>query len=150
MNGDGPDVRDLPGILGIDHVGVAVPDLDAGQAPYVALGLRSVGEEIVPDQGVRVRVLDTGVGTIELLAPLAPDTPVGRFLTARGPGLHHLAFRVADVRRALESAIASGLAPIDDAPRSGRAGSRVAFLHPRSAGGVLIELVEPAAGPSRP
>lgn len=150
MNGDGPDVRDLPGILGIDHVGVAVPDLDAGQAPYAALGVRSVEDEEVPDQGVRVRLLDTGAGTIELLAPLAADTPVGRFLASRGPGLHHLAFRVADVRHALEAAVSSGLRPIDVVPRPGRAGSRVAFLHPRSVGGVLIELVEPASGAVRP
>ncbi|MEX2503085.1 MAG: methylmalonyl-CoA epimerase [Trueperaceae bacterium] len=132
----------------IDHVGIAVPDLDAGAEPYRSLGLAVHEDEEVPDQNVRVRILRAGDGWIELLAPLHEDTPVARFLASRGPGLHHLAFRVPDVDAALRDAVRSGARAIDATPRDGRAGSRVAFLHPTWSGGVLIELVQPS--PARP
>lgn len=133
----------------LDHVAVAVAGrdaaaLDAAAAPYLALGLRVDGEdEEVPAQGVRVRLLRSGGTHIELLAATSPDSPVARFVERRGPGLHHLALRVPDLEAALARLRADGARLVDDAPRPGRGGSRVAFLHPSHAGGVLIELVEP-------
>lgn len=128
----------------IDHVGIAVPDLDAGAAPWRALGLPWAEDEVVPQQGVRVRVLRAGDGLLELLAPLDDASPVARFLARRGPGLHHLAFRVGDVASELARLRAEGARTVDDAPRPGRGGSRVAFVHPSWANGVLVELVQPA------
>lgn len=131
----------------IDHVGVAVHDLDAGAAPWRMLGLPEVEDETLPEQGVRVRLLRSGTGLIELLAPLDAASPLTRFLARRGPGLHHVAFRVGDVARELARLQREGAETIDPAPRRGRGGSQVAFLHPRAAGGVLIELVQPPAAP---
>ena len=127
----------------IDHVGIAVPDLEAGATPWLALGLPVEEDEEVPSQGVVVRLLRAGDGFVELLAPLRTDTPVGRFLASRGPGLHHVAFRVGDVAAELARLRGEGARLIDETPRPGRGGSRVAFLHPRWAGGTLIELVQP-------
>jgi methylmalonyl-CoA epimerase len=129
----------------IDHVGIAVSDIDAALALYGdALGMPLVHRETVSDQGVDAALLDVGDGHVELLAPLGPDTPVGKFLARNGAGLHHVAYRVADVAAALDAARAAGLRLIDETPRTGIRGSRVAFLHPAATGGVLTEIVQPA------
>jgi methylmalonyl-CoA/ethylmalonyl-CoA epimerase len=133
----------------IDHIGVAVADLDAAIALHRdTYGMLLVHREVVASQGVEAALLDVGESHLELLAPLGEDTPVGRFLAKRGPGLHHVAYRVDDVAAALEDVRAAGLRVIDEAPRAGIRGSRVAFLHPSAAGGVLTELVQPAAVPA--
>ena len=129
--------------LSLDHVAIATPDLELGSAPYLALGLTPEGpDEEVPEQGVRVRVFAVGTALIELLSPSGPDGPVAAFLTRRGPGLHHLAFRVDHLEVRLAQLKEAGAQLIDAAPRPGRAGTRVAFVHPAWAGGTLIELVE--------
>jgi methylmalonyl-CoA/ethylmalonyl-CoA epimerase len=129
----------------IDHVGIAVSDIDAALGLYGdALGMPLVHRETVSDQGVDAALLDVGDGHVELLAPLGPDTPVGKFLARNGAGLHHVAYRVADVAAALDAARAAGLRLIDETPRTGIRGSRVAFLHPAATGGVLTEIVQPA------
>jgi methylmalonyl-CoA/ethylmalonyl-CoA epimerase len=137
---------DTPRLSAIDHVGVAVEDLDSTLALYRdALGLPAVHRETVADQGVEAVLLDVGEGHIELLAPLHADTAVGKFLARRGPGLHHVAYRVESIEQALSALAASGLRLIDERPRPGIRGSQVAFLHPSSTGGVLTEIVQPAA-----
>jgi methylmalonyl-CoA/ethylmalonyl-CoA epimerase len=129
----------------IDHVGVAVEDIDAALALYRgALRMPIVHRETVAEQGVDAALLDVGDGHVELLQPLGPETPVGKFLTRKGPGLHHVAYRVVDVEEALGALAAAGLRLIDEHPRTGIRGSRVAFLHPASTGGVLTEIVQPA------
>ena len=129
----------------IDHVGVAVEDIDSALALYrEALGMPLVHRETVTEQGVDAALLDVGDGHVELLAPLGPDTAVGKFLAKRGPGLHHVAYRVKDIDAALEQLGGAGLRLIDERPRTGIRGSRVAFLHPGSTGGVLTEIVQPA------
>jgi len=129
----------------IDHLGVAVEDLDAAIALYRdTLGMPLVHRETVTEQGVDAALLDVGDGHMELLAPLGPDTPVGKFLARNGPGLHHVAYRVADVEQTLGALAAAGLRLIDERPRGGIRGSRVAFVHPASTGGVLTEIVQPA------
>ncbi len=123
----------------IDHVGVAVSSLDdAGPLFELLTGATCSAVEELEDQGVNVSF----VGGLELLEPRGPDTPVGRFLERRGPGVHHVALRVEDVEEALARFRDRGLQPVDEAPRPGARGHRVAFLHPKSTGGVLIELVE--------
>jgi methylmalonyl-CoA/ethylmalonyl-CoA epimerase len=129
----------------IDHVGVAVDDLDAAIALHErAYGLALAHREVVEQQGVEAVLIDVGEGHVELLRPLAADTAVGRFLASRGPGLHHVAYRVADIRLALDILRERGLRLIDETPRVGIRDSRVAFVHPQSAGGVLTEIVQPA------
>jgi methylmalonyl-CoA/ethylmalonyl-CoA epimerase len=129
----------------IDHVGVAVPSIDSALALYRdALGMPLVHRETVTEQGVDAALLDVGDGHIELLEPLDPDTAVGKYLSRRGPGLHHVAYRVVSVEETLEACAAAGLRLIDETPRVGIRGSRVAFLHPSSTGGVLTEIVQPA------
>jgi methylmalonyl-CoA/ethylmalonyl-CoA epimerase len=129
----------------IDHVGIAVADIDEALAVYRdALGMPLVHRETVAEQGVDAALLDIGDGHIELLQPLGPDTAVGKFLERRGPGLHHVAYRVADVSATLDALRAAGMRLIDETPRTGIRGSRVAFVHPASTGGVLTEIVEPA------
>ncbi len=131
----------------IDHVGVAVESIDASLALYRdALKMPLVHRETVQEQGVDAALLDVGDGHIELLQPLGPDTAVGKFLARRGPGLHHVAYRVEDIEHALEALKSTGLRLIDERPRTGIRGSRVAFLHPASTGGVLTEIVQPAEG----
>jgi methylmalonyl-CoA epimerase len=128
----------------IDHVGVAVEDIDATLALYRdTLGMPLVHRETVAEQGVDAALLDVGDGHIELLQPLGPETAVGKFLARRGPGLHHVAYRVDDVEATLRSLAAAGVRLIDERPRTGIRGSRVAFLHPASTGGVLTEIVQP-------
>ncbi len=131
----------------IDHVGVAVEDLDAAVALYESqFEMPLVHRERVEEQGVEAVLLDVGEGHVELLAPLGPDTPVGKYLAKNGPGLHHVAYAVDDIDAALEQIAAAGIEQIDKTPRVGIRESRVAFLHPRSTGGVLTEIVEPAGG----
>src|SRR3954447_24475092 len=128
----------------IDHIGVAVADLDAAIDLHTgAYGMPLVHRETVAEQGVEAALLDVGESHVELLAPLGEDTPVGRFLASRGPGLHHVAYQVADVGAALAQMREAGLRLIDQTPRTGIRGSQVAFLHPATAGGVLTELVTP-------
>lgn len=130
-------------LTSIDHVGVAVPSIDAALALYRdSLGMPLVHRETVTGQGVDAALLEVGEGHIELLEPLGPDTAVGKFLTRRGAGLHHVAYRVASVQETLDACAAAGLQLIDQAPRAGIRGSRVAFLHPASTGGVLTEIVQ--------
>ena len=129
----------------IDHVGVAVEDLDGAIALYeTTYGMEVVHREVVEEQGVEAVLLDVGENHVELLSPLGEDTPVGKFLAKRGPGLHHVAYQVADIDAALASLRDSGVRMIDEQPRIGIRRSRVAFLHPGASGGVLTELVEPA------
>jgi len=131
----------------IDHVGVAVADLgDAISLYEETLEMPLVHRETVDDQGVEAALLDVGDGHVELLRPLGPETPVGRFIARSGPGLHHVAYRVGDIDAALERLAADGVELIDETARVGIRGSRVAFLHPRSTGRVLTEIVEPAEG----
>ena len=129
----------------IDHIGIAVEDIDAALGVYRdLLGMPLVHRETVTDQGVDAALLDVGDGHVELVAPLGPETAVGKFLAKKGPGLHHVAYRVADVEATLSALAASGARLIDERPRTGIRGSRVAFVHPASTGGVLTEIVQPA------
>ena len=131
----------------IDHIGIAVEDLEAAIARYRdELGMPLVHRETVADQGVEAVLLDVGDSHVELLAPLSPGTAVGKFLTRRGAGLHHVAYRVESVGDTLTALAEQGMRLIDQTPRTGIRGSRVAFIHPSSTGGVLTEIVQPAAG----
>ena len=130
----------------IDHVGVAVADLDDALALYEGKFQRPVAHrETVQEQGVEAVLLDVGDCHVELLRPLGEDTAVGKFLAKRGPGLHHVAYRVDDIEATLSQLRDEGIALIDEQPRVGIRNSRVAFLHPRASGGVLTEIVEPAS-----
>ena len=131
----------------IDHVGLAVADLGDAISLYEgSFEMPLVHRETVDEQGVEAALLDVGDGHVELLAPLGPETPVGRFMAKNGAGLHHVAYAVEDIDAALERIAAAGIGLIDREPRIGIRESRVAFLHPRSTGGVLTEIVEPAGG----
>ncbi|MEA2285044.1 MAG: methylmalonyl-CoA/ethylmalonyl-CoA epimerase [Solirubrobacteraceae bacterium] len=131
----------------IDHVGLAVEDLDAAIALHEqTYGLTLAHREVVEEQGVEAVLLDAGESHVELLRPLEPSSAVGRFLASRGPGLHHVAYRVDDIEAALASLREQGMQLIDETPRIGIRDSRVAFIHPQSAGGVLTEIVQPAEG----
>ena len=134
-------------ITAIDHVGIAVPDLDEALAFYAdTFGFPLVHEEVNEDQGVReamVAVGDSGT-CLQLLAPLTPESTIGRFLDRSGPGLQQLAYRVTSIDEAMAVLRERGLRLLYDEPRRGTAGSRINFVHPKDAGGVLIELVEPA------
>jgi methylmalonyl-CoA/ethylmalonyl-CoA epimerase len=131
----------------IDHIGIAVEDIDAALALYERdYGMTLVHREAVTDQGVDAALLDVGENHVELLGPLGPDTPVGKFLAKKGPGIHHVAYQVDDIEAALDSLRESGMQLIDETPRVGIRDSRVAFLHPRTAGSVLTEIVQPAEG----
>jgi methylmalonyl-CoA/ethylmalonyl-CoA epimerase len=131
----------------IDHVGVAVQDLDAAIALYEGtFGMPLAHRETVESQGVEAVLLDVGDGHVELLRPLGPETPVGKFVAKRGEGLHHVAYKVDDIDAALSSLKEAGVELIDERARPGIRNSRVAFLHPRATGSVLTEVVEPAEG----
>jgi methylmalonyl-CoA/ethylmalonyl-CoA epimerase len=131
----------------IDHIGVAVEDLDAAIVLHeTTYGMALVHREVVEEQGVEAVLLDVGENHVELLRPLAEDTPVGRFLASRGPGLHHVAYQVPDIAATLAALKESGARLIDETPRTGIRNSRVAFVHPKSSGGVLTEIVQPAEG----
>jgi methylmalonyl-CoA epimerase len=129
----------------IDHIGVAVSDLDAALELYERdYAMTLVHREVVEEQGVEAVLLDVGENHVELLRPLADDTPVGKFLAKRGPGLHHVAYQTPDIEAELERLKAAGIALIDETPRIGIRNSKVAFLHPKSSNGVLTEIVQPA------
>jgi len=146
----GGDNVTSPGIefLRIDHVGVAVADLDAALTFYAeTFGLRCVHQETNEEQGVREAMLAVGDDTgprLQLLAPARPDSAIAKFLDRGGPGLQQLAYTVADVEATAAALRARGLRLLYDTPRRGTAGSRINFVHPKDAGGVLVELVEPA------
>ena len=130
----------------IDHVGLAVSDLERATALYEGtFGMPVVHRETVESQGVEAVLLDVGEGHVELLHPLGPETVVGRFIAKRGEGLHHVAYRVTDIDSTLATLQGAGIELIDSEARAGIRGSRVAFLHPKATGGALTELVEPAA-----
>ena len=143
-----PEAFTLPRVFGrIDHIGVAVEDLDAAIALHQeTYGMAVAHREVVEEQGVEAVLLDVGENHVELLRPLDEETPVGRFLSKRGPGLHHVAYQVTDVQATLDTLRDRGLRLIDETPRTGIRGSRVAFLHPESSGGVLTEIVQPSEG----
>jgi methylmalonyl-CoA/ethylmalonyl-CoA epimerase len=129
----------------IDHIGVATDDLEGAVALYEGmLGMPVAHRETVESQGVEAVLLDVGEGHVELLSPLGPETPVGKYLDKRGPGLHHVAYAVGDIDEVLSRLKEAGVEMIDSEPRQGIRDSRVAFVHPRSTGGVLTEIVEPA------
>ncbi len=129
--------------LELDHVAVAVASIANTLPTFEALvGARGSTPERVEAQGVAVSFLGEGAGKVELLEPLTPESGVARFLEKRGPGLHHIAYRVRDLAATLDRLAAAGVQLIDRTPRPGAHGHRVAFIHPRSAGGVLVELVE--------
>ncbi len=132
----------------IDHIGVAVEEIEPALELYRdRLELEVAHREVVEQQGVEAVLLDVGENHVELLAPLGADTPVGKFLAKQGPGLHHVAYQVSDIDSALRALKQAGIRLIDEQPRPGIRGSRVAFVHPRATGGVLTEIVQPAAEP---
>src|SRR5437870_2662945 len=127
----------------IDHVGIAVRDLDASVEHYRrTLGLEPVHRETVQDQGVEEVLFKVGTSYVQLLSALGPDTPVGKFLDKRGEGVHHVGYRVGDVAATLEHLRAEGVPLVDERPRPGSRGTTVAFVHPSGFGGVLVELVQ--------
>jgi len=130
----------------LDHVGLAVRSVEASAKTFAAFsGARVVHREELPRERVRVAFLDAGGVLLELLEPTAEDGPLARFLAARGEGLHHLAFEVPDLARALAEATSAGQRPVDDRPRLGARGRLIAFLHPEASHGVLVELVQRAS-----
>lgn len=134
----------------IDHVGIAVEDLEASLAVWGEhMDMRLAHREVVEEQGVEAALLDVGEGHVELLRPLAEETPVGKFLAKRGPGLHHVAYQVGDIEATLTALRAAGIPLIDERARIGIRSSLVAFLHPRGTGGVLTEIVQPAGHGAR-
>jgi methylmalonyl-CoA/ethylmalonyl-CoA epimerase len=131
----------------IDHIGVATDDLEASLRLYEgSMQMPLAHRETVEAQGVEAVLLDVGECHVELLSPLGPDTPVGKFLERKGPGLHHVAYRVENIADTLAALSDAGIELIDSEPRTGIRNSQVAFLHPRSTGGVLTEIVQPAEG----
>jgi methylmalonyl-CoA/ethylmalonyl-CoA epimerase len=131
----------------IDHIGVAVEEIEPALELYRDhFKMQVAHREVVEEQGVEAVLLDVGENHVELLAPLGADTPVGKFLARSGPGLHHVAYQVQDIDATLGALKQAGLQMIDEQPRTGIRGSRVAFMHPRASAGVLTEIVEPAAG----
>ena len=146
----------LPLLTRLDHVGIACRDLDRAIGLYQAtFGLEVASLEVNEEQGVREAMMqvgaglagvgELGVGYVQLLEPLAPDTPVGKFLARRGEGLHHVGYGVSDVRQALAAIGGTGIRLIDERPRHGSMGASIAFLHPADLGGVLTELVQAAS-----
>ena len=131
----------------IDHVGIAVSDLGEAVERYRrTFGIEPVHRERMDDQGVEEVLFAVGESFVQLLGALGPDTPVGRFLGKRGPGVHHVGYRVASVADALEHLRAEGVGLIDEAPRPGSRGTTIAFVQPKDTGGVLVELVEAPEG----
>ena len=129
----------------IDHIGVAVEDIDAAMELYSRdLQMREQHRETVEEQGVEAVLLEVGDSHVELIKPLGPDTGVAKFIAKNGPGLHHVAYGTDDIEASLQAVKDAGLRLINEQPRTGIRNSRVAFLHPKSTGGVLTELVEPA------
>jgi methylmalonyl-CoA/ethylmalonyl-CoA epimerase len=126
----------------IDHIGIAVPDLESGSLPYVAIGLTVLPDEYIASQQVVVRAFWAGESLIELLSPTDPSSPIAGFLEKRGAGLHHIALRVEHLLAEIARLEAEGARFISNQPRAGRAGTQVVFLHPKWGAGTLIELVE--------
>jgi methylmalonyl-CoA epimerase len=134
-------VQDL--LLEIDHVGIAVADLEAAVQDYRrTLGVEPANREVVEDQGVEEILFAVGKSYIQLLGALGPDTPVGRFLSRRGEGVHHIGYRVRDIGAVLERLRSEGVPLVDESPRPGSRGTIVAFVHPTGFRGVLVELVQ--------
>ena len=130
-------------LIDVDHVGIAVADLETAVEHYRrAFGVEPAYREVVEAQGVEEVLFRVGTSYIQLLGALGPQTPVGRFLSSHGPGVHHVAYRVDDVAAALEHLRAEGVRLVDEAPRPGSRGTRIAFVHPSGMGGVLVELVQ--------
>jgi methylmalonyl-CoA/ethylmalonyl-CoA epimerase len=139
----------MSALTAIDHVGIAVEDLPAEVERYRrAFGLEPVHRETVESQGVEEVLFAVGTSYVQLLRPLAPETPVGRHLASRGPGVHHVAYRVDDVSSTLERLRADGVPLVDERPRPGSRGTTIAFVHPRGMGGVLVELVQEGPQPA--
>jgi methylmalonyl-CoA/ethylmalonyl-CoA epimerase len=129
----------------IDHIGIAVESIDHSLALYEATyAMELVHREVVTEQGVEAVLLDVGENHVELLQPLGPETPVGKYLSKRGPGIHHVAYQVPEIEAVLARLKLQGVRLIDEQPRVGIRGSLVAFIHPKSSGGVLTEIVQPA------
>jgi len=126
----------------IDHIGIAVRSVESAAKAYEAIGLRVTLRDEVPTEGVRVAFLPVGESHLELLEPLSPEGVIAKFLEKRGEGTHHVAFAVDDIEAAMAAARGSGLAVIDENPRRGARGRKVAFVHPKSTAGVLLEFVE--------
>lgn len=134
---------EVEGFKRIDHVGIAVPDLEAALPFYTeVLGMRLTHQEVNEEQGVREAMLTLGQSTIQLLAPLSASSPIASFLEKRGPGLQQIAYEVEDVVKTSDALRRKGMVLLYDQPRRGTAGSLINFIHPKSAGGVLIELVQ--------
>ena len=128
----------------VDHIAVAVSNLDKALEFYSeSLGVECLGIEVVEEQGVRVAKLEVGNTHIELLEPLAEDTPVGKFIAKRGEGLHHICLGVENIESGIESLLGAGVRMIDEKPKIGAGGAKIAFVHPKSTGGVLLELSQP-------
>lgn len=135
-----------PLFTALDHVGIAVEDLDASISFYeTAFGMRLTHRETNTEQGVEEAMMEVGDSAVQLLMPLTPDSAVGKFIANRGPGIQQMAYRVTDIDETSEKLRAAGVRLLYDTSRTGTAGSRVNFIHPKAAGGVLVELVEPAA-----
>ena len=134
----------MPDGLVLDHIGIAVSSIEESAVLYQALGLHVETVEAVVQQGVKVAFLPLGETRIELLEPTGPESPIARFLERKGPGIHHLSLRVRDIESAMADLDRQGYALLHDKPQPGAHGSLVCFLHPKSAGGVLIELTQPA------
>ena len=133
----------------VDHVGIAVDDLDAEIERYRrAFGLDPVHRETLASQGVEEVLFAVGASYVQLLRPLGEDTPVGRFMASRGAGMHHVAYRVDDVAAALDRLRAEGFRLVDETPRPGSRGTTIAFVHPKTMGGVLVELVQEGRQPA--
>ena len=144
MAGRGSGLRGI-GAFEIDHVGIAVRDLDASIGLYrTVLGAEPAHREVMEGEGVEEALFRVGSSFVQLLAPTGPDTPVGRFLERRGEGVHHVGYRVEDVSAAIAELGAHGVELVDREPRPGSRGTTVAFVHPRGFGGVLVELVQEA------
>jgi methylmalonyl-CoA/ethylmalonyl-CoA epimerase len=129
----------------LDHVGIAVTSIEEAARMYETLGLVVEGTEIIPEQGVRVAFLPAGDTRLELLEPTGPESPIARFLDRKGPGIHHVSVQVRNIESAMARLVERGYTLLSDTPQPGAHGSLVCFLHPRSAGGVLLELTQPAS-----
>ncbi|MHC4824439.1 MAG: methylmalonyl-CoA epimerase [Planctomycetota bacterium] len=136
----------MPNVLGVDHIAIAVKDLDAATALWEGMGLRVGSREVVEDQGVQVQMMYAGTTRVELVLPIREDSPIQAFLEKRGAGLHHLALAVDDCGAATSELAHAGTRLIDQEPRTGAHDTTIAFVHPAASGGVLTELVEGGEG----